>query len=103
MIEPRRCCFVFALLFLLPVSAAAQAADNLTAQWPTHSWTRASPASVGLDEKALTAFDADLSRGKYMLVDSFQVFRCGKEVFAKKYSHDYGKIYGKEAKEKGPL
>ena len=38
-----------------------------------------------------------------MLVDSFQVFRCGAEAFARKYPHDYGQIYGKEAKEKGPL
>jgi hypothetical protein len=38
-----------------------------------------------------------------MLVDSFQVFRCGTEVFARKYVHDYSQIYVKEAKTKGPL
>ena len=38
-----------------------------------------------------------------MLVDSLQVFRCGQEVFERKYAHDYGHIYGKEAKTKGPL
>jgi CubicO group peptidase (beta-lactamase class C family) len=36
-------------------------------------------------------------------VDSFAVFRCGKEVFAREYDHDYAKIYGKEAKTRGPL
>src|SRR5207244_2338777 len=47
--------------------------------------------------------DADLKNGKYPLVDSFEVFRCGKEVFAAKYDHDYAQIYGKEAKTRGPL
>jgi hypothetical protein len=59
--------------------------------------------SVGLDEEALASFDAELASGKYMLVDSFQVFRCGTQVFARKYAHDYGQIYGKEAQTKGPL
>ncbi|HKU21942.1 MAG TPA: serine hydrolase [Terriglobales bacterium] len=71
--------------------------------WPTRGWQKATPASAGLDEKALASFDADLARGKYMLVDSFQVFRCGEEVYARKYAHDYGQIYGKEARSKGPL
>jgi CubicO group peptidase (beta-lactamase class C family) len=87
------------LMILLPAGAIAAT----PASWPTHGWPTATPASVGLDEKTLLGFDADLSAGKYSLVDSFQVFRCGKEVFARKYSHDYGQIYGKEAHEKGPL
>ena len=36
-------------------------------------------------------------------MDSFVVFRCGKKVYERTYGHDYVKIYGKEAKEKGPL
>jgi len=103
MLKPTRCLVVLALLLSGTFRAAAQPSNNSPTQWPTQGWPQASPASVGLDEKALSAFDADLARGKYMLVDSFQVFRCGKEVFSRKYAHDYGKIYGKEAKEKGPL
>ena len=102
MLMPNRC-WIAAVVLLAVSFSAAQSSNNSTTQWPTHGWAQASPASVGLDEKVLTAFDADLARGKYMLVDSFQVFRCGKEVFSRKYSHDYAKIYGKEAKEKGPL
>jgi CubicO group peptidase (beta-lactamase class C family) len=95
---------VLPLVFLNSFVIAAQSPHETAATpWPTHGWAQASPANAGLDEKALDAFDADLARGKYMLVDSFQVFRCGKEVFSRKYSHDYGKIYGKEAKVKGPL
>src|SRR5208337_1263605 len=71
--------------------------------WPTHGWPKAVPADVGLDEKKLTEFDADLAAGKYALVDSFQVFRCGQEVFERKYAHDYSKIYATEARTKGPL
>jgi CubicO group peptidase (beta-lactamase class C family) len=82
---------------------APKAATTSTAAWPTKGWSKGTPASVGLDEKTLVNFDADLARGKYMLIDSFQVFRCGTEVFARKYAHDYGHIYGKEAQEKGPL
>jgi CubicO group peptidase (beta-lactamase class C family) len=61
------------------------------------------PAKVGLDEKVLATFDADLAHGKYSLIDSFGVYRCGKMVFERKYPHDYGKIYGKQAKTRGPL
>jgi CubicO group peptidase (beta-lactamase class C family) len=94
------------LRYLGPGRSAPHAKEtpaNDTATWPTKGWRKGTPASVGLDEAALASFDADLARGKYMLVDSFQVFRCGTEVFARKYAHDYGQIYGKEAKTKGPL
>jgi CubicO group peptidase (beta-lactamase class C family) len=64
---------------------------------------KGAPASVGLDEKILAALDSDLASGKYPLVDSFAVFRCGTEVFEKTHSHDYGTIYAKEAKTRGPL
>ncbi len=71
--------------------------------WPTAGWAKAAPASVGLDEKVLAALDSDLASGKYSLVDSFAVFRCGTDVFERTYSHDYGTIYAKEAKTRGPL
>ena len=71
--------------------------------WPTAGWQRATPASVGLNEKTLLALDADIAAGKYSLVDSFHVFRCGEQVFERKYAHDYASIYSKEARIKGPL
>lgn len=72
-------------------------------QWPTHGWNRGTPASVGLDESVLARLDGDLANGRYSLVDSFQVFRCGTEVYSRRYSHDYAKLYGKEARTRGPL
>jgi CubicO group peptidase (beta-lactamase class C family) len=89
------------LTALLPEAHAFQTAAPVL--WPTHGWKRDKPAGVGLDQKALNSFDADLKSGKYELVDSFAVFRCGKLVFENKYPHAYGQIYGKEAKVKGPL
>ena len=72
--------------------------------WPTKGWATASPASVGLDEKVLLRLDKDIASGTYsQMTDSFAVFRCGKKVFERTYAHDYAKIYGKEAKERGPL
>src|ERR1022692_4075648 len=71
--------------------------------WPTQGWPKGAPADVGLDANKLAEFDADLAAGKYAMVDSFQVFRCGREVFERKYAHDYSKIYATEARTKGPL
>jgi CubicO group peptidase (beta-lactamase class C family) len=66
-------------------------------------WPKAEPQQVGLDAANLAAFDADLAGGSYGLVDSMLVIRCGKQAYAKTYSHDYGKIYGHRAKTAGPL
>ena len=56
-----------------------------------------------MDEKILTDFAVDIGAGKYGLIDSFDVFRCGSQVFHRSYSHDYAAIYGKEASVRGPL
>ena len=71
--------------------------------WPTKGWATATPAGVGLDERVLAGLDKDFATGKFSLVDGFAVYRCGKKVFERTYQHDYAKIYGKQAKEKGPL
>jgi CubicO group peptidase (beta-lactamase class C family) len=84
-------------------SQSPEGPGSQATSWPTHGWAKAASASVGLDEKVLAALDADLAKGKYLLVDSFAVFRCGTEVFERTYAHDYGTIYGKEAKTVGPL
>src|SRR5437762_4152717 len=72
-------------------------------KWPTHGWAKGKPSSVGLDEKILAELDGDLASGKYSLVDSFAVFRCGRSVYERTYSHVYGQMYGKGEKTRGPL
>ena len=92
-----------AVVGILIVASAGVAAPGGSSEWPTRGWSRGTPGGVGLDEQALNALDADIGQGKYSLVDSFEVFRCGEEVFNRSYAHDYASIYAKEAKTKGPL
>lgn len=94
---------IFVSCVLSAQVAFVRAQNGDTPKWPTHGWAKGAPAGVGLDEKVLAAFDADLGKGKYSLVDSFTVIRCGSDAFERTYSHDYGTIYGKEAKTRGPL
>jgi CubicO group peptidase (beta-lactamase class C family) len=58
---------------------------------------------MGVAEGTLANLDADIAAGKYPLVDRMLVVRCGAIVYDRKYLHDYGKIYSKEARTKGPL
>jgi CubicO group peptidase (beta-lactamase class C family) len=102
------CASLVVSFFLLVLSGrlAAQDIESKDAgktKGPMHGWAKNSPSSLGLDEKVLAALDADLASGKYPLVDSFVVVRCGKEVFERTYTHDYGSIYAKEANTRGPL
>lgn len=94
---PVHCALATVLLLLLPFGATSQISA------PANEWPRDKPASVGLDAEVLDSFDADIASGKYGLVDSLLVIRCGKQAFARSYSHDYGKIYGEFAKKAGPL
>jgi len=95
-------CVLLAPLVVLLASERSTSSPAETL-WPTKGWATATPASVGLEEKVLDGLDKDLGAGKFSLVDSFAVFRCGKKVYERTYAHDYAKIYGKQAKEKGPL
>lgn len=95
-------CLLLAQIALLRALGLDSTEPSKT-KWPSRGWAKDKPSSVGLDEKVLAAFDADLASGKYSLVDSFTVIRCGLAVYDRTYSHDYGQIYGKEAKARGPL
>jgi CubicO group peptidase (beta-lactamase class C family) len=83
---------------VLAVLAAMGSAAPLASSEPL-----AAPASLAIDPAPLAALDADIAADKYPLVDSLLVMRCGQTVFDRKYPHDYGQIYSKEAHEKGPL
>ncbi|MFT3745793.1 MAG: serine hydrolase [Pyrinomonadaceae bacterium] len=81
------------LILAFAVAVQAQISD-----WPT-----AKPGSVGIDEKGLAAFDAEIASGKFGNIDGLTIVRSGKLVFDKRYSHDYDKIYGEDAKKPSPL
>src|SRR5687767_3752372 len=91
--------FVIVTLFLL-VSISGAAAQG---QYPTRGWPTAAPAAAGLDARVLGEIDADVAAGMYGNVDSFLVIRHGKLVYDRSYRHDYDRIYGKEAGERGAL
>jgi CubicO group peptidase (beta-lactamase class C family)/Flp pilus assembly protein TadD len=97
--------FVSCVILVQTTLVRAQGLDTApsSTKWPTKGWATASPASVGLDEQVLLRLDNDMASGKYsQMWDSFAVFRCGNKVFERTYPHDYAKIYGKEAGERGP-
>jgi CubicO group peptidase (beta-lactamase class C family) len=77
-----------------PQRAAAQAKSD----WPTTT-----PKEMGINLGQLDDLSNDIAAGKYGLVDSMFVARCGKEVYEKTYQHDYGQIYSEKAKTEGPL
>ena len=97
---------VACILMLAKASAPQTTPTQLSApekQQATKDWVTASPASVGVDEQVLLRLDKDIASGKYsQMSDSFAVFRCGKKILERTYPHDYAKIYGKEAGERGP-
>ena len=91
------------VLFVLTTTGAGAQNPSTDGSRSAQGWPAATPASRGLDEKVFSAFDSDIAGGKLTMIDSFRVFRCGAEVFARQYKHDYGRIYAKEARTKGPL
>ncbi|HYL61657.1 MAG TPA: serine hydrolase [Candidatus Methylomirabilis sp.] len=82
------------LMMMLTGPAMAQGGKD----WPT-----AAPKDFGFHPEKLDALDADLASGKYGLVDSMLVLRCGTNVYDKTYKHDYGQTYGERGKKEGPL
>jgi CubicO group peptidase (beta-lactamase class C family) len=91
-----------ALLTLIVAAATAHAAPPAE-PWPTEGWARSTPERLGIDSAAVAGLNTDVGNGKYPLVDSLLVARCGRVGFDRRYQHNYGKIFYKEAHERGPL
>ncbi|MGB2672838.1 MAG: serine hydrolase [Candidatus Acidiferrum sp.] len=92
-----------AAAFALLISCCASIGVRAQEKPAGKDWPKAAPKEFGIDPDKLAAIDADLASGKYGLVDSMLVLRCGTAVYDKSYAHDYGKIYGERAKKEGPL
>ncbi len=80
---------------LAPVRAAAvalllAATSNAEEVGPTDRWPTGTPASVGLEAKALEDFDAEIAAGKFANVDSMAVIRRGTLVYERSYTRAYG-------------
>jgi CubicO group peptidase (beta-lactamase class C family) len=85
------------ILCVFTTSSTAQEAGT------SKDWPKATPKEFSIDATKLAAFDADIASGKYGLVDSMLILRCGTAVYDKSYPHDYAQIYGERAKKEGPL
>jgi CubicO group peptidase (beta-lactamase class C family) len=70
---------------------------------PAKDWPKVAPKEMGVNQGQLDDLSADIAAGKYGLVDSMMVARCGKMVYDKTFTHDYGQIYGERAKTEGAL
>jgi hypothetical protein len=92
-----------ALAILLMLLAYAPCSAGQGAPAKAKPWPVAAPHAIGLEPTKLAMLDADLASGKYGLVDSMLVIRCGKQGFEHAYVRDYDKIYGERAKKMGPL
>jgi len=66
-------------------------------------WAVSTPEKLGLDANVLTALDADIVSGKYGNTDSMLVIRHGQIAYDRTYAHDYGKLYGEQARKTGGL
>src|SRR5579884_2985435 len=91
--------FIVSILF---IGIAAPAFCNDAAQ-NERTWPKATPESVNMEAGPIITLSQEFQTGKLPYVDSMAVIRCGEDVFDRTYSHDYGKLYYKEAHTKGPL
>jgi CubicO group peptidase (beta-lactamase class C family) len=85
------------ILFLVSVTVSGQK------KWPTKEWPVSTPASEGMINDSLLAFEADITSGKYGFVDGMFITRNGKLIYQKSWKYDYDKIYGEDAKKTSAL
>ncbi len=79
------------------------ATTNAEDRWPTERWPTGTPASLGLDARALAKFDAEIAAGKYGNVDGMLVIRHGRIAYDRSYARDYGSAAGTGTKRSDPL
>ncbi len=84
-------------------SALALAVLLLSRSATAQSWPVSTPEKLGLDATVLAALDADIAAGKYGNTDSMLVIRHGQIAYDRAYAHDYGKIYGEQARKTGAM
>ncbi|HMV31748.1 MAG TPA: serine hydrolase [Gemmatimonadales bacterium] len=78
----------------------ALAAGTASAQQaaPGRDWPTATPARVGLNAAVLDSIHAEISAGRYGLVDRMLVIRHGKVAYDRSYVQDYDAAYGDSAR-----
>lgn len=79
-------------IFLLLEPGAQLQAQQKQLRWPGETWPISTPAAEGLDARVIDAIHADISRGKYGLIDKFLLIRHGKVVANHQYKQNYDSI-----------
>ena len=78
------------LILVLTGSVASSPQPRTT--WPAVTWTKATPASQGLDAQRIAAVDRDIKGGVYGHIDHLLVVRGGALVVDERYPRDYRAI-----------
>jgi CubicO group peptidase (beta-lactamase class C family) len=79
------------VLFLL-LQQCAPSGKQQEITWPGETWATATPEEVGLDAAVMDSMHADITNGKYGLIDEFLVIRHGKVVVSHQYKQNYDSI-----------
>lgn len=77
------------LLFLLLQQCTPSRGLQEETVWPGETWATSTPEAEGLNAALIDAIHADITNGKYGLIDAFLLIRHGKVVA----SHDYQQKY----------
>lgn len=79
------------LLLVLFQQCAAPSKEPETV-WPGETWATSTPEAEGLDAAVIDSIHADITTGKYGLIDEFLLIRYGKVVARHQYKQNYDSI-----------
>lgn len=79
------------LLLVLLQQCSPQSKQQETA-WPRETWATSTPEAEGLDATVIDSIHADITNGKYGLIDEFLLIRHGRVVARHHYKQNYDSI-----------
>ena len=83
--------YLFLLFFpLLQCTPPRELQEEIV--WPGETWATSTPETEGLDPTEIEAIHADITNGKYGLIDEFLLIRHGKVVASHHYVQNYDSI-----------
>jgi len=84
--------YILLLLLLLLQQCTPKQQEAKETTWPGESWPASTPEAEGLDAAVIDSIHADISNGKYGLIDEFMLIRHGKVVARHHYKQNYDSI-----------
>ena len=80
---------IYNILFLFLFLSASVNAST----WPTNSWGKSDPVSLGMNYDSLEAYSNILKSGALGYIDGMLVTRDGKIIFEEEYANNYDSLY----------